>query len=103
PPDRCEQHRVGAATRVEHLVGERGAMRVDARAAEEVLFELELTDGAQDLERRRHDLRPDPVPGQRHDARWHARERYRTAGAIRTRTGLAELSSPRRSEKGAPM
>ena len=69
--DGREQHRVGGAAGGERLVGERGAVGVDRGAAEGVLLELEVADGAQQLERRRHDLGADPVSGQRDDAVCH--------------------------------
>ena len=44
PADRGEQHRVGGLAGVEHLVGERGSVRVDRRAADEVLGHLEAAE-----------------------------------------------------------
>jgi len=67
PADGGEQHGVGRAARGERRVGQRGAVGVDRRPAEDVLLDLELADGAQDLERRGHDLGADPVAGQRDD------------------------------------
>ena len=66
--DRAEQHRVGRAAGRERLRGQRVADRVDRRAAEELLLDL-------DVERQRlehahglgHHLGPDPVAGQADD------------------------------------
>ena len=44
PPTAAEQHGVGGAAGVEHLVGERGAVRVDRGAAHEVLLDLEVAE-----------------------------------------------------------
>ena len=46
---------------------------VTRRGVERVLLEVEVADGAQQLERRGHDLRPDPVAGERDDAVRHVR------------------------------
>ena len=70
--DGGEQDGVGAAAGGEDLVGQRRAVRVDRGAAEEVLLELEVrAQPPQQLERRREDLRADPVAGQRDDAVRH--------------------------------
>ncbi len=47
------------------------AVRIDAGAAERVLLELELPQLPQHFERWSHDLRADPVSGQRDDAMTH--------------------------------
>jgi hypothetical protein len=46
-------------------------VQVDRGAAERVILELELADGAQHLERGREDLRADAVAGQRDDLVCH--------------------------------
>ena len=51
--DGGEQHRVGAAAGLEHLVGERRAVRVDRGAADQVLVELEVAERGEQLARPR--------------------------------------------------
>ena len=46
-PDRAEQDGVGRPARLEHLVGEGGAVQVDRGAADRVLAELELAERSQ--------------------------------------------------------
>src|ERR1700693_615898 len=47
----------------ERLCGQRRAVGVDRRPAEDVLLEIELAHRGEHLDRRRHDLWPDPVAG----------------------------------------
>ena len=47
PADGAEQHGVGVAAGLEHLVGERGAVLVDRGAADQALVELELAERVQ--------------------------------------------------------
>jgi hypothetical protein len=69
---RGEEHGVGAPTCLERLVGKRGAVRVDRRAAEQVLLVFELDPGgAQQLYCRPDDLGADPVAGKEDRSRCH--------------------------------
>ena len=49
PPTAASSTASALAAGVEHLVGERGAVGVDRRAADEALVELELADGGEQL------------------------------------------------------
>ena len=62
--DRAEQHGVGPAARLEHLVGERVAVGVDRGAADQLLVELEIAERLEHPPRGGDDLGPDPVAGQ---------------------------------------
>ncbi len=64
PSDGAEQDGVGAPARLQRLVGERGPVQVDRRAADHLLGELELADRLQQAASRRDDLGADPVAGQ---------------------------------------
>ena len=73
PADGREQHRIGAACRLERLVRQRRPGGVDRRTAQQRLLELErdavlLADDAQDLDGLGGDLGADPVTGKQADA-----------------------------------
>ena len=68
PADGAEQHGVGRAAGVEHLVGEGRPVRVDRGAADRMLVELEVPDRLEQPRGRGEDLGADPVAGQDHDA-----------------------------------
>ena len=51
-------------------------MRVDRRASERLLIELEVADAGEQLAGGGHDLGADPVARERDDLRWHGAERY---------------------------
>ena len=61
--DRAEQHRVGGAALLQHLVGERGAVGVDRGAADQVLVDLDAAELVEQLGRGGADLGADPVAG----------------------------------------
>ena len=67
PPTAASSTASARAAGVEHLVGERGAVRVDRGAADQPLVELEVAQLAEHLLGRGHDLGADPVAGQGDD------------------------------------
>ena len=99
PADGRQQDRVGLRAGGERLLGQGGPVSVDARTPEVALFELELPHRSQDLERGGHDLRADPVPGERHYAEGHGHRLTRglqdavpkQRGASRVRVAGADL------------
>ena len=74
PPTAREQHGVGLLAGVEHLVGQRRAVRVDRGAAEEVLLELEVAELCRAARRVGAMISgPIPSPGSSDDGRWVSR------------------------------
>ena len=69
PDVTTEEQPFGGAAKVEHLVGERGAVGVDRAAAHQSLLELKLAQGFQQAAGGTDDLGTDPVPGQQDYAR----------------------------------
>ena len=63
PADRGQQHGVGAAAGLEHLVGEGRAVGVDRGAADQLLLELEVTDRASTRSAAAMISGPIPSPG----------------------------------------
>ena len=76
PPTAASSTASARAAGVQDLVGERGPVRVDRRAADQVLLELEIADRGEQLARRGRDLRSDPVAGKGCDLPRHGAERY---------------------------
>ena len=116
--DGGEQHRVGLAARGQGLVGQRGPVGVDRRAAERVLGEGEVAEAREDLERRGGDLGADPVPWKHGDAHGHGpgslwfcaaddgrdRRGAQAPRAARGRAGgPARGRAPRRRERAAAL
>ncbi len=62
--DRAQQDGVGVAAGREDLIGERGAVLVDRRPADQALVELELAERLEQGARGADDLGADPVAGQ---------------------------------------
>src|SRR6185312_1871338 len=71
--DGAEEHRVGAAARLERLGRERVSGRVDRGAADQPLLDLDLDrQQLEDAHRLGGHLRADPVAGETDDPRAHA-------------------------------
>src|SRR5207247_1233484 len=86
---------VGAAARREGLLRQRDTVGVDRGAAEDVLLEGEIAQLAQDVDRRRQDLRADPVAGEGDDAALrHGGHCTRRAGADDQALPMALRRSP---------
>ena len=116
--DGGQQHGVGLAAGGQRLVGQRGPVGVDRRAAERVLGEGEVAEAREDLERRGGDLGADPVPWKHGDAHSHGpgslwccavddgrdRRGAQAPRAARGRAGgPARGRAPRRRERAAAL